>query len=142
MNRRFWIDWKWREFLPGSVILTLALLAALASSGAAQAGNRFFAVVLSLLALVMACVAGMILVPKLLAQVRWRILASLQLFSVTGIGIFSTFLIVVLAIAALNTGNNLLFLIVSALLVSYLVSGILAKLVLSGLAIGYHFPAQ
>ncbi len=142
MNRRFWIDWKWREFLPGSVILTLALLAALASSGAAQAGNRFFAVALSLLALVMAFVAGMILVPKLLAKVRWRILASLQLFTFTGLGIFSTFLIAVLAIAALNTGNNLLFLLVSALLVSYLVSGILAKLVLSGLAIGYHFPAQ
>ncbi|HEV8132199.1 MAG TPA: DUF58 domain-containing protein [Acidobacteriota bacterium] len=142
MNRRFWIDWKWREFLPGSVILTLALIVALASSSAAHAGKYFFAATLSLLALIMALVAGMILVPKLLAQVRWRILASLQLFTFTGLGIFSAFLITVIAIAALNTGNNLLILIVSALLVSYLVSGILAKLVLSGLAIGYHFPSQ
>lgn len=142
MNRRFWIDWKWREFLPGSMTLAVALAAALASSSAAHAGNRFFAVALSVLALLMAVVAGSILVPKLLAQVRWKALASLQLFTFTGLGIFFTFLIAVLAIAALNTGNNLLFLIVSALLVSYLLSGILAKLVLSGLAIGYHFPEQ
>ncbi|MBI4456021.1 MAG: DUF58 domain-containing protein [Acidobacteria bacterium] len=142
MTGRFKLTPGWQDFLLGSVILVLALAAALAASGATHAGNRPFAVALSLIALLMATMAGLILVPRLLAQGHWRVLESLQLFTFTGLGIFFTLLVAILALAALNTRNNLLFLIVSALLGSYLVSGILAKLVLSGLAIGYRFPDQ
>ncbi|HEY2934794.1 MAG TPA: DUF58 domain-containing protein [Acidobacteriota bacterium] len=131
---------SWRSFVPGSIVLAVALTAALASSAAARSGNPLAATVLAMLALVLAMLSSLMLIPKLLENIRWEFLGSAKLFSFTGQGVFVTFLIVVVTLAAVNTGNNLLFLIVSTLLVSYLISGILAKLTLSGLAIGYRFP--
>lgn len=133
---------NWRDWFPGGGILMLAAAAAAGSSAAARVGNRPLSVTLALLALLAAMAGGIALIPKLLSRLRWRVVESLQLFSFTSLGMFFTFLIAALAIAALNTGNNLLFLVVSALMASYLVSGILAKAALSGLEVGYRFPDQ
>jgi uncharacterized protein (DUF58 family) len=119
----------------------LAMMAALASHAVGRAG-RPLSVALSLFSLATGLVAGFMLVPRLLARIRWRALESLQLFVFTGLGVFFTLLVAVLAVAALNTGNNLLFLVVSVLLASYLVSGMMAKLSLSGLAVSCRFPEE
>ncbi|MBI2821248.1 MAG: DUF58 domain-containing protein [Acidobacteria bacterium] len=130
----------WKDTLPGMATLALALIAAVVAAGSTRAGNRPWAAALSLVALALAFLAGMILVPKLLSRVRLQALESLQLFRFTGLGMFFTFLVVVLAGAALNTANNLLFLIVSVLLASCLISGVLARLVLNSVAVDYRFP--
>src|SRR5574337_1282297 len=47
---------------------------------------------------------------------------------------------VVIGIAAINTGNNLLYIIVAALLAAILVSGIASALVLRSLELDVHLP--
>jgi uncharacterized protein (DUF58 family) len=48
--------------------------------------------------------------------------------------------IVLVALAAINTGNNLLFLILASLLASILMSGILSSITLAGVELNLHLP--
>jgi hypothetical protein len=58
----------------------------------------------------------MVLLPRVLAPFRRPSLESLQLFRITGLGLIFTLLVSVLAVAALNNGNNLLFVVVAMML--------------------------
>src|SRR5262249_15001950 len=48
--------------------------------------------------------------------------------------------IVLVALAAINTGNNLLFLILACLVASILMSGILSSITLAGVELKLHLP--
>ena len=48
--------------------------------------------------------------------------------------------IFVVALAAINTGNNLLFMILACLLAGVLISGLLSRLVLSGIDVRLELP--
>src|SRR5258708_11296243 len=48
--------------------------------------------------------------------------------------------IVLVALAAINTGNNLLFLILASLIASILMSGILSSITLAGVELKLHLP--
>ncbi len=64
---------------------------------------------------------------------RWR-------YSVTWFGVAFTATIVLIGFFAFATGNNLLFLILAAMLSFGVVSGFLSRLVLAGLEIELHLP--
>ena len=57
-------------------------------------------------------------------------------------GLCFTGAVVLLALAALNTGNNLLFVIVACMLAAILISGVLSHLVLSGMDLRLDLPEQ
>ena len=61
-------------------------------------------------------------------------------YDVTRAGMIYILISVVIGIAAINTGNNLLYVIVAALLSAILVSGIASALVLRSLSLDVHLP--
>jgi uncharacterized protein (DUF58 family) len=61
-------------------------------------------------------------------------------FRITGGGILYIFAVLLVGFAAFRTGNNLLFLVFSALLAILLVSGFLSRLMLSGLELELLLP--
>src|SRR5260370_1072965 len=61
-------------------------------------------------------------------------------YDVTRAGLIFILISVVIGIAAINTGNNLLYVVVAALLSAILVSGIASALVLRSLQLDVHLP--
>src|SRR6202023_2850731 len=61
-------------------------------------------------------------------------------YDVTRAGMIYILISVVIGIAAINTGNNLLYVVVAALLSAILVSGIASALVLRSLTLDVHLP--
>ena len=61
-------------------------------------------------------------------------------YNLTREGFFYLLLVVVVGVAAVLSGNNLLYLILSCLLVAMLVSGFVSRLVLSGLQLDVRLP--
>lgn len=132
---------SWREICNGMMALLLLLLAlgcALASSEAAQEGNPGAAMILAVISLVLAAVVGFTVVPGLLRRIRREWVRFP--FEITGEGWAFALVISILALAALNTGNNLIYLILSAALAALVASGILSALNLSGLRLKLEFP--
>src|ERR1051325_3086285 len=61
-------------------------------------------------------------------------------YDVTRAGIVYALVTLVIAIAALNTGNNLLYIVVAAMLAAILVSGYISALVLRYLELDIRLP--
>lgn len=129
-----------KEFLWSSLLLASALLLAVLSQLAQHQGEQYAAVFLAVLSLILATVVCVTLIPKLLLRLRLDFLNHLQFFRFTRRGAFFILIILIIAFSTFNTGNNLLVLILSFLLASLLVSGIISNLVLRGLKISLAIP--
>ena len=104
------IDWSsWRSFLISVVALGVALLLALYSSVAAEDGRTGAAAFSALSALAVSGWVAFTVVPALARRTPLRWLAYRMDYRVTREGIVYLAGIFVIALAALNTGNNLLF---------------------------------
>ena len=84
----------------------------------------------------------MVTVPYLAKRVAISRVREVLDYDVTKEGMAYLALTLVIGIAALNTGNNLLFLVVSAMLAAILVSGIASAAVLRGLKLEVSLPIQ
>ncbi len=116
-------QFSWHELvnsLLATLALGLALGSALASSFAAREGNVAVAVALAVFSLVLALVIALTVVPRLFRRARaeWLWLP----FTVTRDGWIYLFAVLVVAAAAFNTGNNLIFIVLSAALALGIVS--------------------
>lgn len=118
--------------------LALSLLLAVSSAGMRAQGHGLLSVLLAALALCTAGVVAVKAVPHLARRVlreRWSIE-----YEFTREGAIYLGMTALIAIAAVNTGNNLLFMILAILLAGMLVSGVLSKAVLSGLSMELALP--
>src|SRR5262250_3042068 len=129
-----------RAFLLSIVALTIALVLALYSGAAAQLGNLFLASASALTALLVAGWVGVTLVPILAKRTPLRWIGYRMEYRVTREGWIYILGIVLVALAAINTGNNLLFLILASLVASILMSGILSSITLAGVELKLHLP--
>src|SRR6202790_4262326 len=129
-----------RAFFLSIVALTIALLLALYSGAAAQLGNVPLASSSALLALLVAGWVGVTLVPVLAKRTPLRWIGYRMDYKITREGWIYLVGIVLIALAALNTGNNLLFLILASLIASILMSGILSSITLAGLEMRLELP--
>jgi uncharacterized protein (DUF58 family) len=129
-----------RAFFLSIVALTIALLLALYSGAAAQLGNVPLASSSALLALLVAGWVGVTLVPVLAKRTPLRWIGYRMDYKITREGWIYLVGIVLIALAALNTGNNLLFLILASLIASILMSGILSSITLAGVELKLHLP--
>jgi uncharacterized protein (DUF58 family) len=135
------IDWSgWRSFLISVVALGVALLLALYSSVAAEDGRTWAAAFSALSALAVSGWVAFTVVPTLARRTPLRWLAYRMDYRVTREGIVYLAGIFVIALAALNTGNNLLFMTLACLLAGILVSGIISQVVLSGVELRLDLP--
>jgi len=130
----------WVKFLLALVGLGLAFGAALLSTASAESGNVWASVILASVALLMAAFVGLVTVPYLARRVALERLRETFHYEVTKVGVVYVLVTLVIGIAALNTGNNLLYIVVAAMLAAILVSGVVSALVLRGLELDIRLP--
>jgi uncharacterized protein (DUF58 family) len=130
----------WVRFLLAIVGLMLAFGTALFSTVAREAGNIWGTIILASAALLLATFVGLTTVPYLARRVVASRVREAMDYDVTRAGMIYILITVVIGIAAINTGNNLLYVVVAALLSAILVSGIASALVLRSLALDVHVP--
>jgi uncharacterized protein (DUF58 family) len=137
---RMGLSQVWVRFLVAIVGLALAFAAALFSTVLGESGNIWATIVLASAALMLATLVGLTTVPYLARQVVASRLRDAMDYEVTRAGMVYILIAVVIGVAAVNTGNNLLYIIVAALLSAVLVSGIASALVLRSLELDIHLP--
>src|SRR6266404_1034132 len=130
----------WLRFLLAAAGLTLAFGAAIFSTAARDAGNVVATVVLATLALLLAAAVGLGVVPYLARRVGARRLREALDFEVTRAGVLYAVVVLLIGVAALNTGNNLLYIIVAAMLAAIAVSGFASSICLYKLELDLKIP--
>jgi len=130
----------WVRFLLAIFGLMLAFGAALFSTILGESGNLWGTIILASAALLLATFVGLTTVPYLARRVVASRVREAMDYDVTRAGLIYILISVVIGIAAINTGNNLLYVVVAALLSAILVSGIASALVLRSLALDVHLP--
>ena len=123
----------WRSFAIAMVALAAALFLALYSGAATEGGHLLVAGISALAALALAGWVALTIVPVLARRTPLRWLSYQIDYKLTREGMVYLGGVFVVALAALNTGNNLLFMILGCLLGGVLISGLLSRLVLSGI---------
>lgn len=130
----------WRSFAGALAALSVALLLALYSSAAAEGGQKWLAWTAALAALGLAGWVAVRVVPGLARRTALRWLAFRLQYRLTREGSLYLTLLVVVLLAALNTANNLLFLILAAMLAGLLISGLVSRVALAGLELRVELP--
>ena len=131
---------NWRSFGIAMGALAAALFLALYSGAAAEDGHLLIAGLSALAALALAGWVGLTIVPALARRTPLRWLTYQIDYKVTREGVIYVVGVLVVTGAALNTGNNLLYMILGVLLAGLLISGLLSRLVLSGIDVRLELP--
>ena len=132
----------WKNFGLGMGALGLALLLALYSAAAREMGELRLAAVMAALSLGIAAWVAVKIVPALARRTALRWMVVQIRFRLTREGVVYVLVMVLMGLAALNTGNNLLFLLLSAMLAVMLMSGVLSTIVLTGNEMEIELPEQ
>jgi uncharacterized protein (DUF58 family) len=143
MAQRWWkgLDKPgWRNFIVAMAALAAALGLALYSTAATETGHLWIAGGTALAALALAIWVGVTIVPALARRTPLRWLAYHIDYKLTREGVVYVSGVFVIALAALNTGNNLLFMILASMLAGIIVSGILSSIVLTGIGLKLELP--
>lgn len=130
----------WRNFGIAMLVLSVALVVALFSAAAAQEGRIWLAGVTTVIALGMAAWVGVAIVPSLARRTSLRWIVYQVDYRLTREGIVYLVAVFVLVLAAVNTGNNLLFMILACGLAGILISGVLSRAVLTGIELKFDLP--
>lgn len=130
----------WRNFGIAMLVLSAAMVVALFSAAVAREGRIGLAAITTVISLAMAAWVGVAIVPALAKRTSLRWLAYQVDYRLTRDGIIYLAAVFVLVLAAVNTGNNLLFLILACLLAGILVSGVLSRVVLTGIELKFELP--
>lgn len=130
----------WLRFFLALAGLALALAAAVFSAAASEAGNVIATMVFASSALLLAGLVGVLAVPYLARRVvAARLRANLN-YELTREGTAYLIVILVIGVAALNTANNLLYIVLGTMLSAILVSGIASAAVLRQLELDVAIP--
>ena len=130
----------WRRFWLALFGLGVSFFLALYSTALREAGHTDGAVAAAAMSLLLAAIVAVKIVPYLARRTaleRWMMKVE---YEFTREGVVYFLIIMVIAIAGLNTGNNLLFIILANLLAAILLSGILSAIVLSQLELDFALP--
>jgi hypothetical protein len=132
----------WRSFLIAMLALGVALLLALFSAAVAQAGRVLPAAITAGFALALAGWVGVTIVPGLARRSSLQWIAYQVDYRLTRDGIIYLGAVFVLILAAVNTGNNLLFMILGCCLAGILISGVLSRAVLTRVDLKFDLPER
>jgi hypothetical protein len=122
--------------------LSVALCLALFSAAMAQAGRFFLAAVTAAFSLALAGWVGVTIVPGLARRSSLRWIAYQVDYRLTRDGIIYLGAVFILILAAVNTGNNLLFMILGCCLAGILISGVLSRAVLTKVELKFDLPER
>jgi uncharacterized protein (DUF58 family) len=138
--RQFGFTQLWVRFLVAIVGLVLAFAAAIFSTVSRESGNVWMTIILASAALLLATFVGLTTVPYLARRVVAARVRDALDYDVTRAGIAYILITVVIGIAAINTGNNLLYVVVASMLSAIAVSGVASALVLRNLELDVRLP--
>jgi uncharacterized protein (DUF58 family) len=134
-------DWSGaRNFLLSLLLLSIALVLALNGAAAFEQRQTQLGALYHTLALAITAYVSVKLVPAMArgTPLRWLFYqVDYKLTKEGGVYLGATFVIV---LAALNTGNNLLFLVLASLLAGILISGLISRMVLTGIDLRLELP--
>jgi uncharacterized protein (DUF58 family) len=130
----------WQRFFLAVAGLALAFTAAVFSSVARERGNMLATAIFATSALLLAGVVGLLTVPFLARRVAAARMKDAFDYELTREGMAYLGVALVIGIAALNTANNLLFIVLAAMLAAIVVSGIASAAVLRKLELEVIVP--
>jgi uncharacterized protein (DUF58 family) len=130
----------WRRFFLVLLGLTLALFLALYATALSQSAQYKMAAAIAAFSLLLTALVAVRVVPGLARRTALQYWMAKVDYEFTREGAIYLAMIAVIAVAALNTGNNLLFIILSCLLAGILASGVLSRIVLQGLELDLSLP--
>jgi uncharacterized protein (DUF58 family) len=131
---------KWRNAILGTLLVIGGLSAAAVTLLARHTDNYALAAVAAILSLVSAVLMLIFVVPPLARSARLEVKGLDFPVEVTSGGGIFVIILVVVGFAAWNTGNNLLFMILSLLCSSLFVGGVAARASLRDLIVSARFP--
>ncbi len=144
---RWWSEWYesldkpgWRSFAMAMGLLALGLLFALYSAAAAGRGSIWEASIAAGIALLTSGWVAVRIVPTLARRTPLRWLGYRIRYRLTTEGKVYLAGVLLIALAALNTGNNLLFVILATMIAGILVSGIASAVALTGTEMQLDLP--
>ena len=129
-----------RSFFLALALLAVGLLLSLYSAAAAQRGQVWEAGLTAIAALGISVWVAIKIVPGLARRTPLRWIGYRISYKLTTEGKVYLAGVGLIILAALNTGNNLLFLILAAMLAGILVSGVASWIVLGGVALKLDLP--
>jgi uncharacterized protein (DUF58 family) len=135
MNRQ-----AWRDFFVTTLLLGLAFVIALLSSVAAEQAQPIQAAVAAAISLLLALLGALYIIPKLARNVRLEMLRLAIKTTVTVEGLFFIVFLAIISFAAWNTGNNLLYLVLSVMVSFLFAANLVARMSLADLSIQLRFP--
>jgi len=121
-------------------VLSFALIVALFSAAVAQQGRFRLAAISTAVALGLASWVAVTIVPALARRTSLRWLVYQVNYRLTREGIIYLAAVGILVLAAVNTGNNLLFMLLACALAGILISGVLSRAVLTGIDLKFDLP--
>jgi uncharacterized protein (DUF58 family) len=130
----------WQRFFLAVAGLALAFTAAVFSSVARERGNVLATAIFATSALVLSGVVGLLTVPFLARRVAAARMKDAFDYDLTREGVAYLGVALVIGVAALNTANNLLFIVLAAMLAAIVVSGIASAAVLRRLELDVVVP--
>jgi hypothetical protein len=130
----------WRSFGVAMIVLTGALLIALFSAAVAQQGRVALAAASTVIALGLAGWVAIAIVPNLARRTNLRWVVSQIDYKLTREGMVYLGVVGILILASVNTGNNLLFMILACSLAGIVMSGVLSRAVLVGVEMKFDMP--
>lgn len=130
----------WQRFFMAVAGLGLAFTAAVFSSVARERGNMLATAIFALSALFLALIVGLLTVPFLMRRVAAARMKDAFDYELTREGMAYLGVSLVISVAALNTANNLLFIVLAAMLAAIVVSGIASAAVLRRLELDVIVP--
>jgi uncharacterized protein (DUF58 family) len=135
MNRQ-----AWRDFFITVFFLGLAFIIALLSSAAADQNSTHLAAAAAAVSLLLALIGALYIIPRLARNVRLEILRFAIRTSFTIEGLLFVVFLIIIGFAAWNAGNNLLYLVLSAMLAFLIAANLIARISLADVAIQLRFP--
>jgi uncharacterized protein (DUF58 family) len=135
MNRQ-----AWRDFFITVFFLGLAFIIALLSSVAADQHSTQLAAIAAAISLILALIGALYIIPRLARNVRLELLRFAIRTSVTVEGLLFIVFLVIIGFAAWNNGNNLLYLVLSAMLAFLIAANMIARVSLADVSIQLRFP--
>ena len=130
----------WRSFGVAMLVLSGALIVALFSAAVAQQGRVALAAASTVVALGLAGWVAVAIVPNLARRTSLRWVVAQIDYKLTREGMAYLAVVGVLILASVNTGNNLLFMILACSLAGIVISGVLSRAVLTGIELKFDMP--
>ncbi|HEY7544795.1 MAG TPA: DUF58 domain-containing protein [Blastocatellia bacterium] len=135
MNRQ-----AWRDFFITTFLLGLAFVIALLSSIAAEQFQPIQAAIAAAISLLLALLGALYIIPKLARNVRLEMLRLAIKTTITVEGLFFVVFLAIIGFAAWNTGNNLLYLVLSVMMAFLFAANLIARMSLANISIQLRFP--